>query len=136
MLMQQRPTWSTRRSGRVPPGPAISNAMKVRSLLLPGAYQAPPYQVYHNLWTEETSYSCSQPGIIPWHAAGHTDRQCGAASHWPTVSSGKLLLFWVRTTTGLQHTTAVAAFRKRRAGTSDLPNIDAKTNTSTRHNKP
>jgi hypothetical protein len=28
---------SIRRSGRVPPGPVISNALKVRSLLLPGA---------------------------------------------------------------------------------------------------
>jgi hypothetical protein len=39
-----QPTRSTRRSGRVPPGPAISNALKVRSLLLPGV-QDPSNQV-------------------------------------------------------------------------------------------
>jgi hypothetical protein len=35
-----QPTRSTRRSGRVPPGPAISNALEVRSLLLPGAQES------------------------------------------------------------------------------------------------
>jgi hypothetical protein len=64
-----QPTWSARRIGRVPTGPTISIAWKVRSLLSPGASSIRIHMLYYKMFMLPRCSTVKHKGYstVMWH---------------------------------------------------------------------